>query len=80
MKYCFACRHERLQHDSWGCKNGCGCGVSIIYLTPVDFAGAKREDDNEVIEASNELVVEQEKVAESRLRALYMRVIANRAQ
>lgn len=75
------CRHERLTHDSWGCKNsGCRCGISVIYLTPLNRTKkSSKAKDEETIRLGNELVAEDDRVEESRLKALYNRMLGERA-
>lgn len=74
------CKHERLTHDSWGCKNSaCHCGISVIYLTPLSStARASKAEVEKTIRAGDELVVEEDKAEESRLKALYNRMMKDR--
>lgn len=70
------CGHERLMHDSWGCKHRDGCGVSIIYLTPAPSAKPVNHDHEaaaELIKHGNALAIEADKLEESRLKKVYER-------
>ena len=73
MKICPYCDHERMFHDSWGCKVRCGCEVSIIYITshPTEIADSSR--DAEILKKAKELVATEDLVQESNIKMLRQR-------
>lgn len=75
MTVCTACGHPRLVHDSWGCKMGCSCAVSIIYLTALLPSQSDRSTENEAIDLGNRLVRQADSEERSRLEELYGRTI-----
>lgn len=76
MTNCHVCDHDRMLHDSWGCKMKCLCGLSIIYLTPNLYADPLDQMDQEAIGQANAVVAEAERLAESHIRELHERALA----
>jgi hypothetical protein len=77
MSDCHACGHKRLLHDSWGCREICGCGVSIIYLTPHPRQPGDDVVEEEIIAEGNKLAVERDRTEESRIKMMQERQIAD---
>lgn len=80
MNYCRGCGHERLMHDSWGCKSCSRCAISIIYMTKLFADEDNKKAEEEVIKAAEIKVAAADRVEESRLKALYNRILAEREQ
>lgn len=78
MKTCPTCGHNRLMHDSWGCKLR-DCGVSIVYLTPNLFAEATDNKDQEALDWGKVLDAESDRVAEYTVTMIAQRAVAERA-
>lgn len=71
MTNCHVCGHPRLLHDSWGCKEECRCGVSIIYLAPQPSSKSRdHEVEARLIEQGNELVRQADRLGESHVRSM----------
>lgn len=78
MKICPTCGHDRLMHDSWGCKLR-DCGVSIIYLTPNLFAeGTTSSEDQEILKLAKALDTEDDRVSERTVRMIAARAASER--
>lgn len=75
MTSCQSCGHDRLLHDSWGCKLRCTCGASIIYMTAL-FSVLDQAGQAEAIKQGNELVEEADRLEESHISALRSRATA----
>lgn len=72
MTVCQSCLHNRMSHDTWGCRLKCGCGVSIVYMTEKFSSGPP---DQAAIDQSNALVAEADRLEESRIKALRQRAV-----
>jgi hypothetical protein len=53
----------------------CGCGVSIVYLTPLRPSQPDREVETEIISTSNRLVLEVERRRELEIEELHRRAV-----
>ena len=77
---CRSCGHDRLLHDSWGCKTKCGCRVSIIYLTPDPLAKRDEAVEREILKMGNQLDGQTDRLGESHLRELFERAVAEQGE
>lgn len=75
MILCRACGHQRLLHDSWGCKD-CNCRVSIVYLTFDSPAQKDEKAERETLRLGNVLDGRASRLAEFRLKVLFERAVA----
>jgi hypothetical protein len=76
---CPTCNHPRLLHDSWGCRTKCGCGVSIIYLTPGPLGDGTSEEQKSLLNQGNVFDASSDRLRESVLREMYNRAVTERA-
>jgi len=78
MKTCPTCGHDRLMHDSWGCKMK-DCGVSIVYLTPNLFAEKSTGSDQDILDQGKALDAESDRTGESLVRAIAERSVTEQS-
>ena len=69
MIICQTCDHERMMHDSWGCRAGCDCKVSIVFVTIRHFT-VTRLDCEAVVGIDSR---EEDDLEELRRRSLFER-------
>lgn len=80
MTFCPTCDHPRLLHDSWGCRTKCGCGVSIIYLTPGPLGDGTSEEREALLEQGKLFDKSSDRLGESTLKVLFARTVAERTE
>lgn len=71
------CKHDRLLHDSWGCKVcKTSCGVSVIYLTPNLYAAkVDKAQEQQVLAQAKALDAELDRKAERDAAIMYERSV-----